>query len=97
MEAVNKGGDRQKLHEKIRTYAMETTKEMREKGEPNRLLERLTNDSEFRLSKEDILKLSRPELYIGRSVEQVEEFIEEEVNPILSGVEATEKSWELRV
>ena len=84
MKAVQKGGDRQFLHEKIRTLSMETVQRMRESGAANDLLKKLADDEEFSLTKEDLDDLSQPERYIGRSQEQVEEFISQEVDPILS-------------
>jgi len=76
MEAVKAGGDRQELHEKIRVYSMEAAREVKEKGNENDLIERIAKDEAFGL---DITKLNQvldPKNYIGRSKEQVEEFIE---------------------
>jgi adenylosuccinate lyase len=50
MAAVSEGGDRQQLHEKIREHAFETVKNMREKGKPNDLLQRLRGDKAFEKS-----------------------------------------------
>jgi adenylosuccinate lyase len=83
MEAVKRGGDRQELHEKIREYSMEAAREVKEKGNRNNLLDMIVNDQEFGLSKDDIDKLMDPKLYIGRSKEQVEEFIKTNVAPIV--------------
>lgn len=84
MEAAKKGGDRQELHEKIRVYSMEAGRVVKELGQPNDLIHRICNDASFELDEEDIAKVMKPENYIGRSKEQVEEFIEQEVDPILS-------------
>lgn len=83
MEAVNKGGDRQALHERIRVHSMEAGKQVKVHGLENDLLERISKDEAFNLSDKEINKLLDPSLYIGRSVEQVEEFLSEEINPIL--------------
>jgi adenylosuccinate lyase len=83
MEAVKKGGDRQELHEKIRVYSMEAGLVVKELGEENDLIDRICKDASFDLSKTDIEKVLIPKNYIGRSKEQVEEFIELEVDPIL--------------
>lgn len=83
MEAVNKGGDRQALHERIRIHSMEAGKQVKVHGLENDLLERISKDEAFNLSEKEINKLLDPSLYIGRSVEQVEEFLSEEINPIL--------------
>lgn len=83
MEAVKRGGNRQELHEKIRVYSMEAGKRVKEFGLPNDLLERIKNDSAFGLREEDMKEILDSQKYIGRSAFQVEEFINECVNPIL--------------
>jgi len=83
MEAVNKGGDRQALHERIRVHSMEAGKQVKVHGLENDLLERISKDEAFNLSETEINKLLDPSLYIGRSVEQVDDFLSEEINPIL--------------
>lgn len=70
MEAVKRGGDRQKIHEIIRHCSMEATAKMKN-GEECDLLSRLSLEPEFGLSEEDMNKLLNPNLYIGRCPEQV--------------------------
>lgn len=74
MSAVKKGGDRQELHEVIRRNSMEATARMKE-GLNCDLLERLAADPEFPLTKEEITAVMNPSDFIGRSAQQVEEFI----------------------
>ena len=83
MDAVKKGGDRQELHERIRTLSMEAGRRVKEEGLENDLLERIVQDDAFPLNEEDVKKLMRGELYIGRAKEQVEEFVSEYIEPIL--------------
>ena len=83
MEAVNKGGDRQELHERIRLHSMEAGKQVKVHGLENDLLERISKDEAFNLSDKEINELLDPSLYIGRSVQQVKEFLSEEITPIL--------------
>lgn len=83
MDAVKKGGDRQELHERIRTLSMEAGRRVKEEGLGNDLLERIVQDDAFPLNEEDVKKLMRGELYIGRAKEQVEEFVSEYIEPIL--------------
>lgn len=92
MDAVERGGSRQELHEKIRTYAMEAGKQVKEEGLDNDLIERILADESFGLKREDIEAVLSPENYTGRSEEQVVEFIEECVKPVLDryGDEANE-------
>ena len=83
MDAVKKGGDRQELHERIRMLSMEAGRRVKEEGLENDLLERIVQDDAFPLNEEDVKKLMRGELYIGRAKEQVEEFVSEYIEPIL--------------
>ncbi len=84
MEAVKKGGDRQFLHEKIRVYSMESAREVKEFGRENDLIDRICSDKVFNLNKEEIMSVLKPENFIGRSKEQVEEFIKEAVEPAIN-------------
>ncbi len=84
MNAVLKGGDRQELHEKIRVYSMEAGKEVKEFGRPNDLVKRIAADKSFGLTEEEILKILNPDNLCGRAKNQVVDFIEEYVNPVLN-------------
>ena len=84
MEAVKNGGDRQELHERIRIHSMEAAKQVKEFGKPNDLLIRIAQDKEFGLSLNEIQRLLEPGLFIGRAPEQVCEFIDEFILPILN-------------
>lgn len=83
MDAVKKGGDRQVLHEKLRTYAMEAGKQVKEKGLENDLIDRVLADPDFGLNEEDVKKILKPENFTGRSEQQVEEFVANCVKPLL--------------
>lgn len=83
MNAVLKGGDRQELHEKIRVYSMEAGREVKEFGRPNDLVDRIAQDKSFDLTKEEILHALNPDNLCGRAPKQVEDFVEERVNPVL--------------
>ena len=83
MDAVKAGGDRQELHEKIRTLSMEAGKNVKEKGLDNNLLELIAPDPSFNLSLDDLKAAMKPERYIGRAKEQVDEFLAEVIQPIL--------------
>lgn len=84
MDAVKAGGDRQELHEKIRTLSMEAGRIVKEEGKPNDLLDRIASDPAFNISKEDLQKVMKPENYIGRAAEQTTEFLDQVIKPILS-------------
>jgi adenylosuccinate lyase len=83
MDAVKAGGDRQELHEKIRELSMEAGANVKQKGLDNNLLELIAEDEAFNMSLEDLQKTMDPSKYVGRSPEQVDEFLKEEITPIL--------------
>ncbi|WP_303867424.1 adenylosuccinate lyase [Acetobacterium wieringae] len=83
MEGVKRGGDRQDLHEKIRVLSMEAGHTVKVEGKPNDLIERILNDPSFNLKAEDVDALMDPSLYVGRAPQQVDDFIREEVAPVL--------------
>lgn len=84
MDAVKyRGADRQVLHEKIRQHSMAASKVIKEEGGENDLLERIANDEAFGVTLEDLEKILQPEKYTGRAKEQTEDFLNEEVAPIL--------------
>ncbi len=86
MDAVKAGGDRQELHEEIRKLSMEAGYKVKFEGLDNNLLELIANDEKFKqynISLEHLKEAMEPAKYVGRSKEQVEEFLEEVVNPIL--------------
>ena len=86
MEAVKRGGDRQELHEIIRTCSMEATLRMRE-GEPCDLLDRLSKEAAFGMSRAEMEALLEPSRYVGRCAEQVDAFLAT-VKPLLEGANA---------
>ena len=83
MDAVKAGGDRQELHEKIRQLSMEAGKNVKQEGKENNLLELIAADDEFPMTLPELQALMEPSRYTGRSASQVEEFIQETVQPIL--------------
>ncbi len=83
MDAVKAGGDRQELHERIRELSMKAGKNVKELGLDNNLIELISKDPMFKLNKEELEKSLDSSNYIGRSSNQVREFIEEFIKPIL--------------
>lgn len=83
MDAVKKGGNRQELHEKIRTLSMEAGKTVKVEGKDNNLIDLIAADPSFGLTKEELEKTLKPSLYVGRAPRQVEVFLRDVVNPIL--------------
>lgn len=82
MKAVQNGGDRQELHEKIREYSMEAARGVKERGEQNCLIDLLIKDGSFG-SEVDLKSILDSKNFIGRAPEQVDDFINQEVLPIL--------------
>lgn len=82
MEAVKKGGDRQELHEKLRSHSIEAAKVVKEQGLENDLIDRICADKAFNISREDVDKILVPINFVGRSVSQVEEYITKHIDPI---------------
>lgn len=83
MHAVKGGGDRQELHERIRILSMEAGKNVKERGLDNNLLELIAADPAFKLTLKELQDTMDPTRYTGRSKEQVEEFLDEVIRPIL--------------
>ena len=84
MEAVKRGGNRQELHEIIRTCSMEATARMKN-GESCNLLELLSQRKEFGMTPEEMEALLDPKLYVGRCPQQVDAFLKT-VDPLIAGV-----------
>ena len=84
MEAVKRGGNRQELHEIIRSCSMEATARMKN-GESCNLLELLSARKEFGMTPQEIEALLDPKLYVGRCPEQVDRFLKE-IEPLIGDV-----------
>ena len=82
MTAVKKGGNRQELHERLRRHSIAAAKVVKEEGGENDLIDRICADPAFNLSREEIMAVLKPIHFVGRSVEQVEEFIAAYVEPM---------------
>ena len=83
MDAVKAGGDRQELHERIRTLSMEAGRHVKEEGRDNDLLEMIAQDPDFRLTPEQLEMAMDGSRYTGCSAHQVEMFIRDHVDPVL--------------
>ncbi|MEA4922313.1 MAG: adenylosuccinate lyase [Eubacteriaceae bacterium] len=83
MDAVKAGGDRQELHEKIRQHSMAAGKRVKEEGADNDLLERIAADPAFGMNMDQLQALMDPANFVGCAVQQTEEFLEEQIKPVL--------------
>lgn len=84
MECVKAGGSRQELHERIRVLSMEAGKNVKVEGGENNLLELIRGDETFAAVKDRLDEIVDAEKFVGRAPVQVEEFIAEEIDPILA-------------
>jgi adenylosuccinate lyase len=82
MEGVKAAGDRQVLHEKIRQHAMDTWQHIRVEGGANDLLQRLRDDPDFAAVRAQLSDKPDATDYIGRSAQQVDEFLTEVYAPL---------------
>jgi adenylosuccinate lyase len=62
---------------------MEAGKVVKVQGGENDLIERIAADESFGMSRDEILSLIDPKAFVGRSPEQVEEFLASAVKPVL--------------
>lgn len=88
VSGVKAGGDRQELHEAIRVHSMAAGAVVKGEGKPNDLMERIAKDPLFTAVHAKLDTLIEPRLFVGRAPEQVDEFLEEEVAPILESNKA---------
>ncbi len=93
MEGVKHGGNRQELHEIIRSCSMNATAKMKN-GEPFDLLADLASHSEFNMTADEMKSALDPMLYTGRCTEQVERYIAE-LQPLIAQYVDTDSSINL--
>ena len=88
MACVKNGGDRQELHEVIRRHSLAAAADVKQEGGENDLLDRLAGDAAIGMTRKEIEAVLDVKKFIGRAPEQVTEFIEEHVDPVLRRHEA---------
>ncbi len=96
MEAVKRGGDRQDLHEAIRLHSMAAGQRVKQDGLENDLLQRISDDPQFNLDLGALKELMEPNLYVGRSTQQVDDYLLQ-IAAMVSGATTDQKVPELRV
>ena len=98
MECVKAGGNRQELHERIRVLSMEAAKNVKAEGKENNLNDLIRAAVMFASVRDRLGEILDAKKFIGRSPEQVEEFLSEEIDPILAAHAAElGESGEVRV
>lgn len=97
MKSVKKGGNRQELHERLRTHSHAAAAKVKLEGGANDLIDRIAADDAFPLTREELEAELDPALYIGRSASQVDEFLTDVVRPVLDRLYGGEIKSELKV
>ena len=90
VRAVRAGGDRQAAHEVIRRHSVAAARAMKDEGRHNDMLERLAGDPEYGVPIGDLREALDPMRFVGRAAHQVDEFLEEIVEPLLAGTLAVD-------
>jgi adenylosuccinate lyase len=84
VRAVRAGRDRQVAHERIRQHSIAAARAIKDGAPTNDLLERLAADSELGVSLDDMRSVLDPARFVGRAPQQVDEFLAEVIEPLLS-------------
>ncbi len=95
MAAVAAGGDRQQLHERIRLHSLAAAAQVKQQGQANDLLARLADDPAF--AGVNVAAMLEPLNFVGRAPEQVDEFLDAVVTPILKRYPPRRATAEVRV
>jgi adenylosuccinate lyase len=90
VKAVQKGLDRLDVHEIIRKHSMAATESAKRTGGMHDLFTRLAQDSDLGMSLDELRELADPKRFIGRAPEQVTEFLQDVVSPIVNSSDKTE-------
>ncbi|KAJ3106940.1 hypothetical protein HDU97_005221 [Phlyctochytrium planicorne] len=77
-------GDRQRCHEEIRVLSHQAARIVKEEGGENDLVDRIRKCEYFQPLISKLDKLLDPKTFVGRAPQQVEGFLEREVNPALA-------------
>ncbi len=92
MEAVKAGGNRQQLHESIRTHSMAAAEKVKREGKSNDLLNRISDDPLFASVKPMLASISDPMRFVGCAPMQTEDYLNSVVWPILADYPDADKS-----
>src|SRR6185437_15094926 len=85
VRAVRAGGDRQVAHERIRQHSIEAARALKDGAERNDLLDRLAADKSFGVPLAELAEALAPERFVGRAPQQVDEFLDGVIAPLLAG------------
>jgi adenylosuccinate lyase len=97
VRAVRAGGDRQEAHEIIRTHSIAAARAVKDGAPRNDMLDRLAADPAFGVPLSDLEALADPARFTGRASQQVLEFLDEHVAPVLARFPDSAAADEVRV
>jgi adenylosuccinate lyase len=97
VRAVRGGGNRQDAHERIRRYSIDAARAIKDGAEQNDLLDRIAADETFAITRAELEQAMDPMRFVGRAPQQVDEFLEEVVEPLLAGASPEVTLEEMRV
>ena len=97
MESVKRGGNRQQLHETLRVHSHAAAARVKLEGGANDLIDRIAADESIPMTREEIEAELDPAKYIGRCVSQVEEFLRNDVAPVLARYHTREMTSRLSI
>ena len=97
MESVKRGGNRQELHELLRVHSHAAAAKVKLEGGQNDLIDRIANDPAIPLTRQEIEATLDPSAFIGRSVSQVDSFLQTVAQPIIDRYCTQELTGELKV
>ena len=94
VRAVRGGGDRQEAHERIRGYSIAAARALKDGAPHNDLLDRIAADPAFNIDRDELERAMDPQRFVGRAPEQVDEFLDEIIEPLLAERGADEPEHE---
>jgi adenylosuccinate lyase len=94
---VRAGMSRQDAHEVIRRHSIAAARAVKDEGRPNDLFQRLAGDSAFPVPLDEIGAVLKPERFVGRAPQQVDEFLDDVVAPLLATSTVAQTPEEVRV
>lgn len=97
MESVKRGGDRQELHERLRVHSHAAAAQVKLHGGQNDLIQRIADDPQIPLDRQEILQMLDPAAFIGRAPGQVDSFLAEYADPIVEKYAGQELTGQLTV
>jgi adenylosuccinate lyase len=86
MAMVRRGQDRQEVHERIRIHSLEAARVVKEEGGENTLVNEIRRDPFFAPVHLDLDDLLDPRTFVGRAPQQVLDFLDGEVEPVIASV-----------